>query len=480
MDFSNKKFRKLLNQSYEMIEDWYSNNLRGEKIYNNTTPNEIKKAFKINTRNKKKDPSEVIEHLKQNLIKHSNFNPSPNYYGYITGGGNQIGILAEFIKSALNQNNLKWHSAPANSEIEKITIEWISEFIGYNHKKRGGVLVSGGSVANLMNIAVMRKIKGENFLSKEGIYNNQKMRVYVSKEAHSSIDKAMDILGLGINNLIKIKTKNFKIDSQLLKEKINKDIKEGYKPIGVIGIAGTTNTGSVDPLKILAKICKEYDLWFMVDAAYGGPAASIKKLKKLFEGIGNADSILVNPHKWMFVPFEVACVIVKDKEALKKTFSLVPEYLLGGIENEERDDLMNYSIQLSKDFKALKVWMTIKTYGYKEIKKGIKNDISMAIHAYKIAEGDPCFSPIHFPELSIFCFKYKSKIKGISDSLLNKKITEMIEDDGRVFFSGTKINNEHVLRINCVNHRRNKKDVEFLFKVIKEVGLKAEKFYIKN
>ena len=141
---------------------------------------------------------------------------------------------------------------------------------------------------------------------------------------------------------------------------------------------------------------------------------------------------------------------------------------------------MNYSIQLSKDFKALKVWMTIKTYGYKEIKKGIKNDISMASLAYKIAEGDPCFSPIHFPELSIFCFKYKSKIKGISDSLLNKKITEMIEDDGRVFFSGTKINNEHVLRINCVNHRRNKKDVEFLFKVIKEVGQKAERFYIKN
>ena len=121
------------------------------------------------------------------LIKQSNINPRPKYYGKISAGGKINGILAEFIKSALNQNNLKWHSAPANSEIEKITIKWISEFIGYNHKKRGGVLVSGGSVANLMNIAVMRKIKGENFLSKEGIYNNQKMRVYVSKDAHSSI-----------------------------------------------------------------------------------------------------------------------------------------------------------------------------------------------------------------------------------------------------------------------------------------------------
>ena len=218
----------------------------------------------------------------------------------------------------------------------------------------------------------------------------------------------------------------------------------------------------------------------MVDAAYGGPAAAIKKLKNIFEGIEEADSILVNPHKWMFVPFEVACVIVKNKENLRKTFSLIPEYLLGGIENKARDDLMNYSIQLSKDFKALKVWMTIKTYGYKEIKKGIKNDISMARYAYQIVQNDSCFLPVHIPELSIFCFKYKSKIKGVSDSLINKKIIDMIEEDGRVFFSGTKINNENVLRINCVNHRRDKKDIDFLFKVIKEIGIKAEGVVLKS
>ena len=135
MDFSNEKFRELLDQSYKMIEDWYSNHLRDKKIYNNSSPEEIRKAFKIKSKNEKTNPSDVIQHLNENLIKHSNFNPSPNYYGYITGGGNQVGILGEFIKSALNQNNLKWHSAPANSEIENITIEWISKFIGYNHKE---------------------------------------------------------------------------------------------------------------------------------------------------------------------------------------------------------------------------------------------------------------------------------------------------------------------------------------------------------
>ena len=300
----------------------------------------------------------------------------PNYYGYITGGGNQIGVIGELLKSALNQNNLKWHSAPANTEIEKISIEWISKFIGYDHKNSAGVFVSGGSVANLINIAIMRKMKGTNNISENGIYGNQVMRVYVSEEAHSSIDKAMDILGLGKKNLIKIKVdENFKMDITTLKNKIKNDIKKKYLHIGVIGTAGTTNTGSIDQLDKISNICKEFNLWFMVDAAYGGPAASISTLNKKFSGMQKADSILINPHKWLFVPFEVACVIVKEKNNLKKTFSMVPDYLQGGTDKAERDDLMNFGIQLSKDFKALKVWLTIKTFGYNKIYTIIKEKI---------------------------------------------------------------------------------------------------------
>ena len=476
MDFSNKKFNELIIQSSQMIERWYADKIRGSKIYENKSPDEIKEAFSLPEKNKKCDPAEVLKYLDKSLIKYSNFNPSPNYYGYITGSGNQIGVIGELLKGALNQNNLKWHSAPANTEIEKISIEWISKFIGYNHKNSAGVFVSGGSVANLINIAVMRKVKGANNISEDGIYVNQVMRVYVSEEAHSSIDKAMDILGLGKKNLIKIKTdKDFKIDIITLKKKIKDDIKKKYLPIGVIGTAGTTNTGSVDPLDKISSICKEFNLWFMVDAAYGGPAASISSLNKKFSGMQKADSILINPHKWLFVPFEVACVIVKEKKNLGKTFSIVPDYLQGGIEKTERDDLMNFGIQLSKDFKALKVWMTIKTFGYNQIKEKIKNDIEMAQYAFSIVKKDPYFETIHEPELSILCFKYKSQIKNVNDSIVNEKIIEMIEEDGRVFLSGTMINNEHVLRINCVNHRRRKKDIDFLFNVLKQVAKESEK-----
>ena len=476
MDFSKRTFRNLVNQSNKMIESWYFQKLRGEKIYENKTPSEIKKVFHIAEKNKQCKPEDVLSHLDKNLLKYSNFNPSPNYYGYITGSGNQIGVIGEFLKGALNQNNLKWHSAPANTEIEKISIDWISKFIGYYNKKSGGVFVSGGSIANLMNIAIIRKIKGKDSINEDGIYGCKKMRIYVSKESHSSIDKAMDILGLGINNLVKIEVDNeFKLHPKLLKEKIRDDLNKNLLPIGVIGTAGTTNTGSIDPLDAISKICKEFNLWFMVDAAYGGPAASLSSYKKNFKGLDKADSILINPHKWLFVPFEVACVIVNNKDHLKKTFSLIPEYLQGGVEIEERDDLMNYSIQLSKDFKALKVWMTIKTFGYNKIKKSIKNDLDMARYGYQIAKKDPFFQPLHYPELSILCFKYISNSLSVSDSMLNKKITEMIEEDGRIFLSGTKINGENVLRINCVNHRREKRDIDFLFAVLREIGGKAEK-----
>ena len=472
MDFSKEKFEKLVIKSLKIIERWYQSSLRNSKIYHNYSPKEINKLFKLSDNNSKQNPEKVLSYLEKNLLKTSNFNPSPNYYGYITGGGNQIGIISEFLKSALNQNNLKWHSAPGNTEIEKIVIQWIANFIGYP-KNCGGVLVSGGSVANLLNLAVMRKIKGNKNIKIKGIYKSKIMRVYVSDEAHSSIDKGMDILGLGLENLVKIQTdKCFKIKTKVLEEKIKKDLKNGYSPIGIVGIAGTTNTGSVDPLNELGQIAKKYKLWYMIDAAYGGPAAKIDK--KLFYGIEKADSLLINPHKWFFVPFEVACVMVKNKKNLKNTFNLVPEYLTGGVEKNEREDLMNYSIQLSKDFKALKVWMTIKVYGTSILKNAIINDIQMANYAYSIVMRSKEFYPIHKPELSIFCFQYIPRKKHINKSFINKKIISLIEKDGRIFLAGTIINKENVLRINCTNHRRKKKDIDFLFLVLKQIGEKAE------
>jgi glutamate/tyrosine decarboxylase-like PLP-dependent enzyme len=240
-------------------------------------------------------------------------------------------------------------------------------------------------------------------------------------------------------------------------------------------MAGSTNTGSVDDLDLLADIAQKYNLWYIVDGAYGLPAAHLESTKSLFKGFERADAILINPHQWFFVPFEVACVIVKDKKHLKDTFHLIPDYLKGGVENTDREDLMDYNLQLTKDFKALKVWMTFKTYGVSQLADAIQNDCDLAWYfrdQINLSDNFEMLAPV---PLSIACFRYigvGGKFQNDEPELerINKHLLTAIENDGRIFFAGTKINGKTALRVNLTNHRRTKADIDFLIGVLAEVG----------
>ncbi len=476
LDFDKESFKSYMAQSAEIIESWYENAIRNQRIYKNYSPADIQKQFNEPLPEQAGNVSELLQIIEKDIFDMSNFNPSPNYYGYITGGGNQAAILAELLKNSLNQNNLKWHSAPANSEIEKIVIHWICEFLGYP-TTGAGVLCSGGSVANFLNLAVMRKNMCPVDVANEGMYAAPKMCVYVSEQGHSSIDKAVDMLGLGKKYLRKIAVdEDFKIDCNALEKAIDQDLEGGLMPACIIGIAGTTNTGTVDPLRKLGEIAKRYNLWYMIDGAYGFPGAGTKLVGELFDGLELADSILVNPHKWFFVPFEVSAVIVKNKEHLRSTFSLVPDYLQGGKDQNEREDLMDFNLQLSKDFKALKVWMTFKTYGAEKLRWAIENDCLLARYAGELIDQSIDFERLAPIPLSIACFRYTGSGTYEESQLdqINTKILQLIEEDGRIFFAGTRIQGKVALRINLTNHRRTKSDIEFLMSVLRELGQKAE------
>ncbi|WOK06334.1 aminotransferase class I/II-fold pyridoxal phosphate-dependent enzyme [Imperialibacter roseus] len=477
LDFQEKEFRQYTEQAVSIYFDWLKH-LRGSKIYHNYTPAQIQERFNETLPEEETPMESLLASVGSDVFEMSNFNPSPNYYGYITGGGNQVGMLAEFLKAGLNQNNLKWHNAPANSEMEKIVIKWLCQFMGYPDDS-AGVLVSGGSEGNFLHLAVMRKVMGPASLSEKGLYGQKPMTVYVSNQGHSSFDKAMDLLGMGKEYLRKIPVDDqFQVRVDLMEEAVQKDLNEGLLPIGVIGIAGSTNNGAIDKLNELATLAKKYKLWYMVDAAYGGPAAGTAVAGHLFRGMSEADAVLVNPHKWLYVPFQVAAVIVRKKEHLKNTFSLVPDYLRGGSKKTEREDLMDLTLQLTKDFKALKVWMTFKAYGAKKLRLAIENDIAVVRYFQGLVNASEDFEMLGPANLSIATFRYVSENDGIKSNqarvdAVNERILELIEEDGRIFFAGTRIDNRPALRINCNNYRRTKADIDFLLMVLRELGEKA-------
>jgi glutamate/tyrosine decarboxylase-like PLP-dependent enzyme len=302
--------------------------------------------------------------------------------------------------------------------------------------------------------------------------------VYVSQEGHASLEKSMALLGMGRNQLRKIAVlDDFTIDLGALEKQVTEDRKNGYYPICVVGNAGTTNTGAVDPLDALAEFCQKQELWFHVDAAYGGPAARTEAAGRLFRGLDQADSVLVNAHKWLYLPVEAACILVREPRALRNTFQIVADYLReeSVAIGDGRLDFKDYGPQLSRNFRALKVWMTFKAYGARKLRAAIESNIEIMRYLADRIDQSQDFVRLAPVPLSVVCFQYRTPdvpIHGDQKYLdeLNCRLLEALEKDGRVFLSGTTIHGKRALRACSVNHRLRREDVDFLLDVIREVG----------
>ena len=470
LDFTDKEFEKYLRHASEIIQEIYAEKLN-RSVFAGQTPADIQSAFSEELPEPEGDVEKILEKVRRDVVGAATMNIGPRYYGYITGGGNQVAILADMISTALNQNSLKWHSSPISTELEKLVLKWVCQFIGYPDIAAGAIL-DGGSTANFNCLAVARKNMAPDHISEEGLYGQKPMTIYVSKEGHSSFDKAVDMLGIGKKYLRKIDTDSeFRIDPVKLEKQIVEDKNRGLQPICVIGIAGTTNTGAVDDLKTLAEVAERHQLWYHIDAAYGGPAAALSSVKELFTKLEQADSVVINPHKWLYVPFEAACILVKDAEKLRKTFSTIPDYLKSDDNSDGRTDLMEYQLPLTKSFKSLKVWMTLKAYGAKRLRETIQTDIDNAQYLARLIHGSDRFELMAPVPLSIACFRCISATKSESDTeQLNKKLIKAVEQDGRIFLTGTQIDGKTALRTCFINPRTTRNDVERIPRVILDLA----------
>ncbi len=404
---------------------------------------------------------QVFSKFENSIVPNLNRNTDKKYGAFITGSGTHISIVAEAVKARYNQNMLKWINSPAANELEAIVIDWIAEFL-FARQIKYGMLTSGGSMSNFL---ALHFALSEHYPERatSGVGNHQ-FKIYCSTESHSSIPRAAVFLGLGRSCVSAIPVdEHQRIVVRELESTIKDDIEKGFTPLAVIGNAGTTNTGAIDSLTELGQIAQKYNAWFHVDGAYGLPAIRIERLKHKFDGVEMADSISINPHKWLFVNFESSAILLKEEP---RDIHENPEYLEDIVDTG--NETAKHTIELTKEFRALKVWFTLKYFGVEKIVSFIENDIAMANYFSDQLKGTGSFETIK-QELSIVCFRYYStdcsdrQLDEINNALL-KKITV----EGKVFVTGTKLRGRSYLRIYFGNPNRTEVDVDEVVQVILE------------
>lgn len=424
-------------------------------------------------------PTELVAQTTDLLINNSLFNGHPKFFGYITSSPAPLGVLADLLASSINPNVGAQVLSPIATEIEKQTIKWLAEFIGVS-PSYGGVLVSGGNMANFTAFLAGRTAKGPKSIKEQGVSNSsEKMTVYCSTTTHTWVEKAAILFGLGTNSIrwIKTTTSN-KMDETALEEQINEDLKNGFHPIMIIGTAGDVSTGVVDNLKNLASISKKYDLWYHIDGAYGIPAAVIPAFKSMFEGVTDADSLALDPHKWLYSPIEAGCTLMKNPQHLIDTFSSHPEYFnFIGTDGEYRQNFYEFGLQNSRGFRALKVWMTLQQLGRSGYEKLITEDIELAEYLFQLAEQHEELEAVTH-NLSITTLRYipldfKNNLADKYLNKLNEEILNQLQNGGEAFLSNAIVNTNYCLRACIVNFRTSEKDIEELIEILIRVGRKV-------
>ncbi len=472
LDLPPKDFAHLLDQSAKLVLEQFEQ-LNTAKAYHYHEQEEVASWFHEALPQEGMDMEALLEEVREKVMNTATGNLGPNMYAYVMAGGTQVSIVAEQLAATINQNVTKWHLAPAISEIEKRVIQWSAEMMGLE-EMTGGVLVSGGSAANLTGLTVARNIAFEQKgIRKKGLFGLAPFTVYASKEVHGCVDKSLDLLGIGTDQLRKIRTlSDFTIDLQALEERIIADQANGFHPFCVIGNAGTVNTGAIDDLEALADLAQKYGLWFHIDGAYGGLAASLSSLQLAYKGLERADSIAIDFHKWLYQPFEAGCTLVKDWDTLRRTYFKKADYLDTSLEEGAgRLEFNEHTFQLSRNAKALKVWMSVKAYGARRIKEMLQKDIDLARYLANEVAQAPDFELKARSDLAVTCFRYTGAYTTETEILdLNSRLIAALEKDGRVFITGTRLNDEFVLRACLINHRKQKDSIDYLLKVIRETA----------
>ncbi|GAC1613321.1 MAG: pyridoxal-dependent decarboxylase [Vulcanimicrobiaceae bacterium] len=397
----------------------------------------------------------------------------PRFFAYFSNTSAPVAVLAEALAAALNVNAMLWRTSPAATELEDVVLSWLRQLLGLPQGFHG-IIYDTASIAGFTALAAARDACGLH-IRDMGMSGRDVpvLRVYVTQHTHSHIEKAAIALGIGRANVIAISCdERYQMDPQALERKIQDDIEQGFRPMCIAGTIGTTSTTSADPIASLASIAKKHRVWLHVDAAYAGVAAMLPEFRSLFAGIEHADSLVVNPHKWLFVPMDLSVLYVRDPEGLRKTFSLVADYLM----TSETDvhNYMDYGLQLGRRFRALKLWFVLRAYGAQGVRDRLRAQIGFAQELAAWIEREPAWEISAPHPFSVVCFRYRPADASESEvGSLNAAIMEKVNASGKAFLSSTKIEGKNVLRIAIGNEGTSLDDVRVVWDLLRDAARNA-------
>ena len=435
-------------------------------------------------------------------------------FGYVASPAAPAAALASGFAAALNQNVTSWRSAPAATEIERTVVRWLAEMIGYagegSSNGCGGLLTSGGSMANLNALFIAHRTKareaarddaqnissgGAHDPSREGLWNaGAPMTVYASDQIHLSVTKAADILGLGREHVRLVPSdEKFRLDVRALRERIEADARAGLRPFCVVASAGTVSTGAVDPLADVARVARERSLWFHVDGAYGALAASVESKRELFAGLEEADSVSLDPHKWLYAPIDCGCLIFRDAACARAAFAGTEEGYIKIFERQEDEAFAfwDYGVELSRPFRALKVWTLLRYYGARRVSASIEEDCALADYMAGCVCDSDDFELLAPSTLGICCFRYvpmgaRRELEGTNEEEmrerinaqldeLNARVMHRVQRGGVAYLSNAILRGRFALRASITNFRATRRDIRVTLDAVRRAAREVEK-----
>ena len=455
----------------------YLESVRDLPVFPDARPGDLRRALPPSAPEEGEPMDEILADFRSQVVPGINHWNHPAFFGYFSVTASGPGILGEILAAALNVNAMVWRSSPAATELEDVTTEWLRLLLGLPGGFEG-VINDTASSSSLYALAAAREVAYPHARA-SGLFGAVPGRIYASEQAHSSIEKAVLTLGFGRDGYRAVACDGeFRMDPEALRAALEEDVRRGLKPVAVVPTLGTTSSASIDPVGEIADIAREYGAWLHVDAAYGGPAAVVPELRPHFEGWERADSIVVNPHKWLFTPIDCSVLFCRRPDALVRAFSIVPEYLTSSEQSEARS-LMDYGVSLGRRFRSLKLWFVLRYFGREGLEARLREHVRLARDLAGRVSAEEEWEVAAPTHLGLVTLRFAPRtaagdpVEATVADALNREILERVNASGDAFLTHTVLDGRTVLRVAIGNVKTTEEDVERVWSRLKAAAARV-------